>query len=241
MDKSDRRRVLIVEDASGVAQMYRDLLRNSGCFVVTCSGGAEVESLINSGERFDLVVTDIVLPPEDSEKYTLDECQTTGLRLIKKMIDRNVCHRFYVITVCKDVRQQVETICEKSALLLFKYKLDNEPDEFVNNINRLLEMSPPGSDRPHLVLELSEHIEVIEAYATMVDSLSRNDTEKLMSSMKWIQRALSEQCPIAFVSLLEQAETVLETQYLPKLQGTLRRNVKTTLGAIRDCLEQYGL
>ncbi len=135
---NDKHRILIVEDAVGVARMYKQLL-SSEYDVEVCHSGLEAQAVIDLGTKFDLVIMDIVLPPEDMKKYSLDECQRTGLRLMEAMIGKNICSRFYVITVLKDLKEKVEAICRDArAVLQFVYKLDSEPEELVDNIKSLL-------------------------------------------------------------------------------------------------------
>lgn len=138
MSDNKRSRVLIVEDAQGLATLYGQMLNDSGHTVTICGNPKLVNLLIENGETFDLAILDIVLPPEDLELYSLQDCHRTGIRLMERMIRRMACNRFYVITGLKDIQQQAEAICGKSALLLFEYKLDYEPEEFVKNVDALL-------------------------------------------------------------------------------------------------------
>ena len=135
---STRHRILIIEDATGVANMYKDILSDEYDITI-CHSGEKVQSLINQHEEFDLAVVDIVLPPEE-KTLTLSDCQRTGLRLMAEMIREKVCSRFYVITVLKDLRPDVEMLCQQAhAVVKFQYKLDSEPEELKDTIRCLLE------------------------------------------------------------------------------------------------------
>ena len=59
---NSKRRVLIVEDAVGVARMYKELL-GEYYDVTLCHSGVEAQSLIDNNEKYDLAIMDIVLPP----------------------------------------------------------------------------------------------------------------------------------------------------------------------------------
>lgn len=135
-------KILIVEDAVGVATLYRELLDDT--YDITIShNGKQAQSLIDAGSKFDLAIVDMVLPPEDLDKFRLADCHKTGLRLLKSMLNNNVCSRFYVITVFKDLEGEVEELCkEHNAVFKFEHKLDNEPEELVGNVRTLLQTHP---------------------------------------------------------------------------------------------------
>ena len=131
-------KILIVEDATGVASMYKTLLKEkykSPDSIVICKSGEDTQKLIENGLRFDLTLMDIVLPPEDLEKFRLEDCGETGLRLINNMLTCNTCQRFYVITVLKEMQARVEELCKgKGAVLKFEHKLDHEPEKLIENV-----------------------------------------------------------------------------------------------------------
>lgn len=96
--------------------------------------------MIDEGKKFDLAIMDVVLPPEDMKALTLADCQRTGLRLMAAMIRAGVCSRFYVVTVLKDLKEEVEKVCEDAHVVFkFQYKLDSEPEELKDTIDRLFE------------------------------------------------------------------------------------------------------
>jgi PAS domain S-box-containing protein len=55
-------RVLVVEDRDVVRELARDVLESSGFDVVAVAGGREALEEVASGEPFDLVLTDVVMP-----------------------------------------------------------------------------------------------------------------------------------------------------------------------------------
>ena len=62
---------------------------------------------------------------------------------MEAMIQKNMCSRFYVITVLKNLKAEVEAICEQARTMLrFEYKLDSEPEELAGNTRTLLEQKP---------------------------------------------------------------------------------------------------
>ena len=65
-------RVLLVDDDAAVRRSVRDALRSRGLTVVTASSGEDALNLVTSGDEFDVIVTDVVMPsmrgPELSER-----------------------------------------------------------------------------------------------------------------------------------------------------------------------------
>ena len=146
MSGNGENKILIIEDAKGTVRGYVDLLRDAGYDDITiCHKGTEVQVLIDKGEEFDLSIADIMLPAEEPEKYTLAECQETGVRLIRRMIEKDICQRFYVITVRSSLESSIERLCkEKKVVLKFESKIDHEPEKFIDNITNLLATSIPS-------------------------------------------------------------------------------------------------
>jgi two-component system response regulator PilR (NtrC family) len=56
------RRVLVVDDEESMRQMLSILLKKQGIDVVTASRGQEAIDLLESGERFSVVMTDLSMP-----------------------------------------------------------------------------------------------------------------------------------------------------------------------------------
>ena len=137
-----KHQILIVEDAVGVALLYEKVLSDD-YEITVCHSGVEVQALIEQSKKFDLTIMDILLPPEDMKKFSLEDCQKTGLRLMEAMIRNGTCSRFYVVTGMKDLRSEVERICQSAGIIYeFHYKLDSEPDELNDNVKVLLKQEP---------------------------------------------------------------------------------------------------
>lgn len=141
MSESKKKKIVVVEDAKGIARGYKILLQQLDYDVTVRLSGEDVQNLVDKGHKFDLAIMDVVLPLEDLKNLKLEDCQETGLRLMESMIENNTCRRFYVITVRNDLKERIEMLCkEKKAVLKFEYKLDHEPKEFVPNVATLLSM-----------------------------------------------------------------------------------------------------
>ncbi len=137
------KKIIIVEDAKGIARGYKTILERAGYDVIVCLNGKEAQSLIDEDRKFDIAIMDIMLPPENLDKYTLAECQGTGLRFVEQMIKKSMCHRFYVITVLRDVRDRLEKICNGKAVYKYEDKISHEPEKLVKNIAELLATGIP--------------------------------------------------------------------------------------------------
>ena len=134
--KKPRRSVLVAEDAEGVAANYMEFLKED-FDVVVCTSGRQVKKLIDQGATFDVAIFDIVMPPE-SRKQKLEDTVDTGMRLMARMIDENLCRRFYVITVRDELRDAVDRMCKDKAVYRFEHKLDHDPGELLKNVLMLL-------------------------------------------------------------------------------------------------------
>jgi len=234
MTQNQKKKILIVEDAIGIARGYETSLSKSGYDATICRNGTEAQSLIDRGKKFDLAILDIVLPVEDP-RYTLTECQDTGVRLINQMIGKEICRRFYVITVRSSLQNRIERLCEeKKAVLLFEHKLDHEPETFLENVERLLKQSA----NPFLP-ELREHIDTIEGYVKKIKLLSETDKQQLVSSMTSIRKILTKSVESDFEEDLRRVLSVLRTEYYPNTDGVLKKETERTIAAIADWLKNH--
>ncbi|MGD0552138.1 MAG: response regulator [Sedimentisphaerales bacterium] len=140
MNQVGKKRILIIEDAEGITKGYKVILEKEGYETNVCVSGEDAKLRIEKGQKYDLAIVDLVLPTENPEKRTLKDCEETGLRLIKRMIDKNTCRRFYVITVRNSLKKRVERLCKsKKTALTFEHKLDYEPEHLASKTLRLLD------------------------------------------------------------------------------------------------------
>jgi CheY-like chemotaxis protein len=146
MVDSQKKKIIIVEDAKGVAHGYKSILEVAGYDVTVCLTGKEAQGLIDREEKFDLAIVDVMLPPEDLDKYTLNDALDTGLRLIAQMIKNGICHRFYAITVRGDVGSELEEICSKSSAYIYEDKIDYQPENLLDRVQELLSKDIPDGD-----------------------------------------------------------------------------------------------
>jgi CheY-like chemotaxis protein len=63
-------RVLVVDDDGGIARTLKEILEADGCRVVTANDGSEALAQL-SRQRFDLVLTDVVMPNMDGHELFL--------------------------------------------------------------------------------------------------------------------------------------------------------------------------
>lgn len=137
--------LLIIEDADGIAKAYKEILKtDENLDLMIANSGLAVQSLINKGEKFDLAIVDIMVPVEDNEKYSLSDGHETGLRLINNMINKDICRRFYIITVLEDIEGRIKSLCKGKAVFIFEDKISHEPEELLTNVQELLKLQPPA-------------------------------------------------------------------------------------------------
>ncbi|RKY01318.1 hypothetical protein DRP77_09870 [Candidatus Poribacteria bacterium] len=91
-------RVLLVEDDPEVRNVFKEALRMKGYEVVECSSAEEAWELLERGERFDLVVTDVLMPGMD------------GIELLRRIKTRFPGMGVVVITGHGSVEQAVEAM-----------------------------------------------------------------------------------------------------------------------------------
>lgn len=127
--------ILVIGGAHSTNVLHEWFLREKFVCIV-CDTGFEAREVIESGRVFDLVITDIVIPIEDTE-LTLDDVWTTGIRLIIMMLEKGTCKRFYVCTDQK-FKHEVERICHNKAILHFENYFEFEPEEFVDKVSELI-------------------------------------------------------------------------------------------------------
>jgi CheY-like chemotaxis protein len=238
MRESQKKKVVIIEDAKGIAEGYKTMLGELDCDITVCHSGRDLQSLIDNNQTFDLALVDIMLPGDD-EKYTLAECQDTGVRLIGKMLQKETCRRFYVITVRSSLKDRVVRLCkQKNAVLKFEHKLDHDPEVFQENVKSLLAQGLDASEK-NLLLELGEHMDIIDGYAKMINILSVTDIEQLVVSLKSI-RKIAPTCRNADLErILKRGKWLLTTEYAPNTKGVLNKEVARTIAAIEVWLTDY--
>jgi CheY-like chemotaxis protein len=241
MAENKNKKILIIEDAKGTAKGYEELLCKAGYDDITiCHTGTEVQSLIDRGQEFDLSIVDIVLPSEDPNRYALAECLDTGVRLIRQMAEKDICHRFYVITVRSSLKSSIERLCkERKAVLKFEAKIDHEPEKLADNVADLLGKSVDSGEKT-LLSDLKDHADIIRTYAKSVKCLSNADKQQLMASMKSIRMILAKSGSPNFEQPSKEILSFLRKDYQPNTEGALKKETERTIDAIQEWLKKYG-
>lgn len=67
---SARRRILAVDDSKAMVLFYRSVGAGSNLDVTTASNGKEALDILNKGEVFDIIVTDMNMPEMDGIEFT---------------------------------------------------------------------------------------------------------------------------------------------------------------------------
>ncbi len=91
-------RILVVEDNKEMRDFLEKSLQSKGYKVETRSNGDEAWKLLERGERFDLVITDVVMPVMD------------GMELLRRIKDRFPTMGVIVITGYGSINQAVEAM-----------------------------------------------------------------------------------------------------------------------------------
>ncbi len=230
-------RILVVEDVDVVFLMYKELLGDE-YFVKICTNEQDTEAVINEGSKFDLAIIDLLLPVSESRPLPHQDAQSTGLRLMEALIEKDICHRFYVITVLKDAKAQVEQLCRGRATLRFEYKLDNDPADFVHNVVDLLGLSIDVS-RQRLLLELNTDLKKIKQSCKDIKHLARGEKGSLMAFLPWVERVLHEcRDPAVFRRLFPNDGIKREwCKLFRQIRTVLVDRLQDTTGALHDMIE----
>jgi CheY-like chemotaxis protein len=139
---ANKPQILIADSAEGTNVFYERMLgKNFECTI--CTTGKAAKKVIEQGEGFDLALMELVLPVED-EKLRLEDAWTTGVRLIRMMLEKGTCQRFYVCTSQDRYQEQVISLCDGRAVLHFEHLFDNEPEEFLGKVTGLLDTPIPA-------------------------------------------------------------------------------------------------
>lgn len=65
MNSDDGDRILVVDDDPEIRDLVSDYLARDGFIVKSARDGAGLKNFVDSGETFDLIVLDLMLPGED--------------------------------------------------------------------------------------------------------------------------------------------------------------------------------
>lgn len=59
------KRILVVEDVRDINQLISDILQLEGYEIVQCYNGSEAIDILRSDSKFDLIISDIIMPEGD--------------------------------------------------------------------------------------------------------------------------------------------------------------------------------
>jgi len=251
-DKISSTYILVAEDAKGVADDFAIDLKDAGFIVTVCYNGTDATEVIEKGMCFDLAVIDPVMPSEDPDKYNLEKCQVTGIRLMGKLIENRLCYRFYIITarvVTTELQSEISNICGEFAIHKIENKRDLDPNAFIGNVKKLLEIKTPTDrkcelDQQYLVKEWRSHLAVLEEHAHAARLLCGDDLLKVVDSLKSITNLLkdateNEFIPKALLVVYGRCLNVLSVMYCQHALEEPKKYADNACRLLKDCLEKH--
>ncbi len=126
--------MLIAED-SLIADWYNRMFGEQ--FDVTVARtGVEAFRVASEHARFDICIIDIIMPVESPDR-SLQDADTTGLRLIEYLLRNRKAKRILVLTVRGDVKVQVDELVGECRHA-FLCKVDTCTDEILATVQQLM-------------------------------------------------------------------------------------------------------
>lgn len=227
--------VLIVENATYVAQTYADLLAES-CSVALSTSEEDLDAVINQGTRYDLVIIGMLFPPEGSP-YDWHTSPGTMLR----MLEIGISDVFYVITLedIQSVEYEVQRMHDGGLLVDFicEDETEFEEENFLQNVEELLRKAAQRRENPILLSRLEYDIDIIYSHATDLDSLSNTDKSQISRSLKSICKALVRSGYLDCGKDIEGVFNLLVNKYRPKVEA-LEADIDEATHTIQEWLQR---
>ena len=133
---TDQRPTMFVAEDSNIASLYEALFGKEYA-VTVAQTGEEAFALAGESAGFDISLIDIIMPVENDD-LSMDDTHTTGLRLIKYMIDHKRCDRFVVLTVRWDIEDKLTDIIAGRAHYDLLLKTQANEDMIRSSITKLM-------------------------------------------------------------------------------------------------------
>jgi CheY-like chemotaxis protein len=128
--------MLVAEDSEGLAEMIASSFCQSFTVAVARTG-REAVAIIDGRPGFDICLVDVVMPPE-SPGMSLADAMTTGIRIVRRMIDTGKCRRFLVVTVRHDVEATLKATIGDSAHWKVLLKQTSGPEDLRAAVEELM-------------------------------------------------------------------------------------------------------
>jgi diguanylate cyclase (GGDEF)-like protein len=162
-----RARILAVDDQQYFRVFLEDLLREEGYAITTAAGGAEALAVLES-ERFDVIVTDLVMPGMD------------GSELVQRVKERWPEQDVVVVTSVGDLKTAIDAMKLGASDYLLK-PLDRAA--LLRSLSQLLERRRMREEHGRLVAENLEMLGAFTQYERLLGFFSTLSLETLADRM----------------------------------------------------------
>src|SRR5499433_3934818 len=153
-------RILVVDDEEAIREIVSSMLHNAGYETRQASSGVEALSVINSGESFDLMLSDLMMPEMD------------GIALLERAKEKYPDMPVIMVTAVHDISVALAAIRNGAYDYLLK---PFEREQLLAMVRRALE---------HRRLKLENR-----AYQSNLESLVAARTEQLRQAMTDLERS----------------------------------------------------
>lgn len=122
---SDAKRILLVEDEGDIRQLYAEVLRDAGYFIIEASDGEQALNKVTS-EQWDMLLLDIMLPRVD------------GVTVLKKVKESDALKLKPIVLLTNLGSEHIIKECFSIGADGYLIKSEITPDKVVDEVNSFL-------------------------------------------------------------------------------------------------------
>ncbi|MDT8316451.1 MAG: response regulator [bacterium] len=163
----NKAKILVVDDEKFFRELYADILANEGFIVTSADGGAKALEAVKS-ERFDVVITDMLMPDWD------------GIRTIEEIRKVEPGQDIIIVTQVSELETAVEAMKSGAADYILK---PINGSELVYALRKLLKRQKVLARHSKLIQESVEYFEILSIYKTCLRILSVNEFSVLIDHL----------------------------------------------------------
>ncbi len=178
-------RMLIAEDSETLAIAYKQHFGAHFDIDLT-RGGKHAFSLVDAKGPWEIALVDIIMPSESAEA----DVEETGVRLIRRLVEREKCSRVVVVTVRWDIESIVREAVGDGAHFRVLLKQEVEPEALMRTVQELMTRTgTPLHSHPKLGPWCSSLKDCVDRLADLGAPRPASETE-LLATLGSIEQVL---------------------------------------------------